>query len=212
MGKEQTLITLARDASAQFEEKKSVFIGHARPISSEEEALAFVQEKKTAFRDARHHVFAYLLRGGAVARCSDDGEPQGTAGMPVLDVLRKSGVDNAALVVTRYFGGTLLGAGGLLRAYTKAARMTIEEAHIVTYEPYSILRFSCSYPDYQKYLTDLPRMGARIDDTDFSVDVTLTCALPARLSEDLCHAVAERSAGKTVPVLLGSRMDFAQDI
>ena len=115
--------TLGREASAEFEEKKSVFIGHAKPVSTEEEALAFIKAKKAEFSDARHNVWAYRLRGDVVMRCSDDGEPQGSAGVPVLDTLKKSGVSDAVIVVTRYFGGILLGAGGLVRAYSHTAKL-----------------------------------------------------------------------------------------
>ena len=110
--------TLEQEGEAEFVEKKSVFIGHAAPVKSEEEAQAFVKRYKNTYMDARHNVWAYLMKGEIVARYSDDGEPQGTAGVPVLDTIRKSGVTDAVVVVTRYFGGILLGAGGLVRAYS----------------------------------------------------------------------------------------------
>ena len=107
--------TILRAADAEFVEKKSRFIGHVRPVSTEEEALAFLAEMRARYWDASHNVYAYRIREGGAQRYSDDGEPQGTSGLPSLDVLRKSGVTDVIAVVTRYFGGTLLGAGGLVR-------------------------------------------------------------------------------------------------
>ena len=118
----------AKSASAEFIERKSRFIGYIAPVSSEEEARAFIAAIREKHADATHNVWACLLRGGAVARCSDDGEPQGTAGLPTLDVLRKSGLDDCVVVVTRYFGGILLGAGGLTRAYSAAAKAAVDAA------------------------------------------------------------------------------------
>ena len=122
----EALTTLGKRGTFEFTEKKSVFIGYAAPVSSESEALAFVAEIKAKHSDARHNVSAYVV--GGACHASDDGEPQGTGGVPVLDVIRKSGIDNAAVVVTRYFGGILLGAGGLVRAYSKAAAGGVAEA------------------------------------------------------------------------------------
>ena len=115
--------TVEREASAEFEERKSVFIGYAIPIKSAEEAMEFIKRKKRENSDATHNVFAYILEDGRVAKYSDDGEPQGTAGMPVLNVLKMSGACDLCVVVTRYFGGILLGAGGLVRAYSAAAKL-----------------------------------------------------------------------------------------
>ncbi|MBE6633673.1 MAG: YigZ family protein [Ruminococcaceae bacterium] len=201
-------VTLGKEASAEFEEKKSVFIGHAKPIRTEEEALAFIKEKKAEFADARHNVWAYRLRGDVVVRCSDDGEPQGSAGIPVLDALRKSGVSDAVLVVTRYFGGILLGAGGLVRAYSHAAKLAIDEAGIVTYEKYAILRMSCSYSDYQRYLAELPKFGARVDSTDFSDRVELSFSVKLTRKEDLTARIREMSGGAHTPEVVGERFDF----
>ena len=135
--------TLEREASAELIERKSVFIGHAKPVKTDEEALEFIKKIKEKHADATHNVYAYYLRSGAMARYSDDNEPQGTAGPPVLEVIKKSGCDDCAVVVTRYFGGILLGAGGLVRAYAAAAGIALEAAHIVTYEEYSVFTLSC---------------------------------------------------------------------
>lgn len=199
--------TLGREASAEFEEKKSVFIGHAKPVSTEEEALAFVKAKKAEYSDARHNVWAYRLRGDIVVRCSDDGEPQGSAGIPVLDTIRKSGVSDAVLVVTRYFGGILLGAGGLVRAYSHAAKLAIDEAGIVTYEKYTEFRLDCSYSDYQRYQAELPKFGALVDDTQFSDRVLLCFSVKSTVAEDVILRIREMSGGSHAPEKIGERFD-----
>ena len=128
--------TLLQYAKHTYEEKKSVFIGECAPVRSEAEALSFINNIKKKYSDARHHVYAYILRENSIMRFSDDHEPQGTAGMPVLDSMRKRGCTDAVVVVTRYFGGILLGAGGLVRAYSHAARIALDAAHIITYHKY----------------------------------------------------------------------------
>ncbi len=200
--------TLEGEGEAEFTEKKSVFIGHACPVKSEDEAMAYIKKQKSAYADARHNVWAYLQKGEIVARYSDDGEPQGTAGVPVLDTIRKSGVTDAVVVVTRYFGGILLGAGGLVRAYSHTARMSLEAAHIITYEQYTVMELTCSYSDYQRYLAELPKYGAVTDDTQFSDRVTLTFAVKDTVVEELCTRVREISNGTDAPVVRGKRFDY----
>lgn len=200
--------TLAGEGEAEFTEKKSVFIGHAAPVRSEEEAQAFVKKYRNQYMDARHNVWAYLMKGEIVARYSDDGEPQGTAGVPVLDTIRKSGVTDAAVVVTRYFGGILLGAGGLVRAYSHTARLALEAARIITYEQYDVLELSCSYSDYQRYSAELPRFGAVIDDTVFTDRVTLSFAVKSTVTEGLFLRIREMSGGRDEAILRGKRFDY----
>ncbi len=126
--------------------EKSTFIGYARPVENEEEALAFIQEIKKKHRDATHNVPAYVLgEHNEVQRCNDDGEPSGTAGVPVLEVLKKENVRNVAIVVTRYFGGIKLGTGGLVRAYTKGAKVALESAKIITRVLYQTVIISVDY-------------------------------------------------------------------
>jgi len=200
--------TVEREAKDQFEEKRSLFIGYAKPVKTEEEAQAFIKQKKKEHADATHNVFAYLLSGGIIARYSDDGEPQGTAGMPVLDTLRKSGVDDVCVVVTRYFGGTLLGAGGLVRAYGHAARLALDAAHIVTYECYDELSLRCSYAEYQKLMPLLSAAHALIDDTVFEADVTVRIALKSRDAKALTDTVAETFGGRLTCQKEGQRYDY----
>ena len=200
--------TLEHEGEAEFTEKRSVFIGHAIPVASEEKAQAYIKKQKSAYMDARHNVWAYLMKGEIVARYSDDGEPQGTAGVPVLDTIRKSGVTDAVVVVTRYFGGILLGAGGLVRAYSHTAKLALEAAHIITYERYTELKLTCTYSDYQRYQAELPRFGAVIDDTQFSDRVTLLFAVKDTVVDDLCRRVCEMSGGRDEPSVRGSRFDY----
>lgn len=126
--------------------EKSIFIGYAKPVTSEEEAIAFIQEIKKKHRDATHNVPAYVLGDhNEIQRCNDDGEPSGTAGVPVLEVLKKEDVRNVVVVITRYFGGIKLGAGGLVRAYTKGAKIALEAGKIVTRLLYQIVIVSIDY-------------------------------------------------------------------
>ena len=204
----ETYTTIAKVAQIEFVERKSVFYGYAAPVKTEEEALSLVKERRALMPDATHHVFGYHMKGGILARYSDDGEPQGTAGMPVLEAIRKSGADDVLVVVTRYFGGILLGAGGLVRAYAHTAHLALEEAGIVTYETYAELEITCSYSDYQKYLSQLPRFGAVMDDTDFSDRVTIRFAVKKHLVDDVRTLVREISAGVDEARLLGERFDY----
>ena len=200
-------ITVAATASAEFEEKRSLFIGHACHAENEETAMAFIKEKQSEFRDATHNVWAYYMKGGILARYSDDGEPTGTAGLPSLEAIRKSGVHDVCVVVTRYFGGILLGAGGLVRAYSKATTLALESAGIVVYENFTELEFDCSYSDYQKIQNELPRFGAKTDNTDFSDKVSLKIALKEGLATDFINRISELTAGQSIPKITGTRLD-----
>ena len=200
--------TLEGEGEAEFVEKKSVFIGHAAPVKSEEEAQAFVKKYKNQYMDARHNVWAYLMKGEIIARYSDDGEPQGTAGVPVLDTIRKSGVTDAVVVVTRYFGGILLGAGGLVRAYSHTAKLALEVAHIITSEQFTELELTCSYSDYQRYSAILPSFGAIIDDTEFSDRVILRFSVKDAVVPVLFAKIQEMSGGKDEAIIKGKRFDY----
>lgn len=200
--------TLEREASAEFTEKKSVFIGYACPVKTEEEALAFIAKIRHKHADAKHNCFAYQLRGGGIARYSDDSEPQGTAGVPILDVIKKSGVDDCCVVVTRYFGGILLGAGGLVRAYANGAKIALEAAHIVTYEEYREFTLTCDYAAYQKIEYELPRYGILTDSSDFGGNVTLALAIKATRFDEFDARIAELFGGRICLNVTGERFDF----
>lgn len=200
--------TLAGEGVDEFEEKRSLFIGHAKHVTSEEEAQEYVKQKKKEYSDATHNCWAYLLKGGIVARYSDDGEPQGTAGVPMLEAIRKSGVSDCVVVVTRYFGGVLLGAGGLVRAYSHGTKIALDAAKIVTYEKYAELMLDCSYSDYQKYSVILPTFGAIIDDTDFSDRVVIKFAVKETVVDALMTKITEMSGGRDKPEVTGERFDY----
>lgn len=203
-----TFTTLADEAHVEFEEKRSLFIGHAIRTDSEEEAQAYIKKIKKQYADATHNVSAYSINGGIVARYSDDGEPQGTSGMPTLDAIRKSGVDNACVVVTRYFGGTLLGAGGLVRAYSHTASLALEAAGIVTYEPYTEYELTCGYSDYQRYSAYFSERSLVIDDTVFEAEVTVRFSVKRREGGEIVKKITEMSYGRCVPAEIGERYDY----
>lgn len=200
-------VTVKRESHVEFEEKRSLFIGHVAHVETEDDAVAFVKNIKKQYADATHNVWAYHLNGGIIARYSDDGEPQGTAGMPVLEAIRKSGVDDVCVVVTRYFGGILLGAGGLVRAYSHSAVIAINEAEIVTYEPYCEYSLSCGYSEYQKYFNILNVEKAVIDSTDFGVEVLLRFAVKKTQVDRVLTKISEAGYGRDVPQLCGERFD-----
>ena len=164
--------TVLCEAQDEFVEKRSRFIGYAKPVQTEEEALAFIAEKRSKHWDATHNVYAYILRSGPV-RYSDDGEPQGTAGIPVLDVLQKSGVTDVVVVATRYFGGILLGGGGLVRAYSHTASIALQAAGVITMRACLMLSLTCDYGQYGRVASLVPECGGVTDDTIFEEKVTV---------------------------------------
>lgn len=205
---EKLYITLGGRGEADFEEKRSLFIGYAMPVKSEDEANAFIKEIKEKHKDATHNVFGYVMKGGILCRYSDDGEPSGTAGKPVLDVIRKSGVDDTCVVVTRYFGGTLLGTGGLVHAYSLAAKLAIENAGVVRYEEYTEMAAEMSYSDYQRVIFELEKANAIIDATDFSDSVQMRFAVKSGAADGIAKRISEISSGKCEAEILGKRFDF----
>ncbi len=200
-------ITLLKEAAVELVEKKSVFIGHAKPVETETEAADFVSLIRKKHSDATHNVFAYMLSGGSIARYSDDGEPQGTAGIPVLDIIKKGGFCDAVIVVTRYFGGTLLGAGGLVRAYSAAAKLAVDAAGIVTYEKFSEITLKCSYTDHGKLAPVLADKEIICDGTEFTDSVKIKLAIPQKVLNAFIKRVSDITAGRSIIVETGSRFD-----
>lgn len=198
----ESYTTLFKDGEYEFTEKRSRFIGYAKRVETEKEALDFVSSIKCLHKTATHNVFAYTLREGNLQRYSDDGEPQGTAGLPVLDVLSRGGITDAAIVVTRYFGGTLLGTGGLVRAYSLAAAKAVENAEIAIMKTCSVFELFCDYPDYDRLVALLPSLGAKIAESDFSDRVRLIITLMKEQSEELLVKVRELTRGKGEPRLI----------
>jgi len=199
--------TVGKAASAELVEKKSVFIGYAAPVGSEDEAREFIASIKKKHGDARHNVSAYVLSGG-IMHSSDDGEPSGTAGVPVLEVIKKSGVTNTAVVVTRYFGGILLGAGGLVRAYSAAAKAAIDAAGIVTYEKFDECRIICSYGDYSDVLYRLGQFTVKTGETTFGENVTVAFAVLAEERGRLNDEINARFDGRYSVETTGERFDI----
>lgn len=199
--------TVAGDSEEILEEKRSEFIAAVHRVSTEEEAMDFVKARKKKHPDARHTVFAYLLRKGA-ARYSDDSEPQGTAGMPTLEAIRRAGVEDVVVVTTRYFGGILLGAGGLTRAYAGAAHLALEAAGVAEYVPFDYYALDCTYPDYQRILPELARFEVQERGSDFADRVRVEIGLPAERGESFCCRLVELTAGRCVPQKIGQGMDL----
>ena len=165
--------TVELESSDEFIEQRSKFIGYVKPVQTEQQALDFINEKRQKHWDATHNVYAYVLREGNIQRYSDDGEPHGTAGVPTLDVIIKSGVTDVVVVVTRYFGGILLGAGGLVRAYTKGAKIALDAGNIITMESCYTAVLQCDYNQYGKISGLIPSNNGVIDNTNFTDKVEI---------------------------------------
>ena len=189
----------------KFEEKRSKFTGRLWRVETAEEAVSRIKEMRETYWDATHHCYAYILREGNVMRYSDDGEPQGTAGMPILEVLRHEQLENCLCVVTRYFGGVLLGTGGLVRAYTKGAQIAVAAAGVQRMSLFSVALIACPYNLYEMVLHLLPDYDCAVEQTDFGADVTLTVTLPAGGEEQLNAALAEATAGQVYAEVMETR-------
>lgn len=182
-------------ASDAFTEKKSEFIGSVMPVKTNEEAVAFINKIKSENRKARHNVYAYILRDSNITRYSDDGEPQGTGGMPVLEVLQKEGIYDVCVVVTRYFGGILLGTGGLTRAYSKGCKMALDAAQIMKMHPARTVSIRVNYSLYGKISSLLPSFDVKIISNDFSDDVCLKLMVKSENVTELTEKITDESFG-----------------
>ena len=192
----------ARASETEFTEKRSTFIGHVWPVESEEEARLCIDETKRKYHDARHNCWCYLIREGGVVRYSDDGEPQGTAGQPMLNVFQREEITDAVCVVTRYFGGILLGAGGLTRAYGGTAKLALDAGGVSRMRLWASLAVPCTYSLYERMRLLVEQCGGTVADTDFGADVLLTVQLPAEDVEAFREKVTELSAGKLEPLVM----------
>lgn len=191
-------------AEAELVEKRSRFIGQIRPVASEEEARAHIDQIKKKHYDARHNCWCYLLKDGPV-RYSDDGEPQGTAGQPMLGVFQKAGITNVCCVVTRYFGGILLGAGGLVRAYTQAAKLALDAAGIAVVRRWVELEMDCPYSFFERVKTEVMVQGGVLGEIDYAAQVTVRLLLPEEKAVPFGERMVELSAGACRVVELGER-------
>lgn len=201
---EQYLIP-AKEGTSEYIEKKSRFLGLIVPVTTEAEARAQLDSVKKREYDARHNCWAYILHSGQ-KRYSDDGEPQGTAGQPILNVLEREGVQDVLCVVTRYFGGILLGAGGLCRAYTKAAKDALGDAGISELRPWSVLRLDCPYALFERVKLELEKRGGTVISSEYGAQIALTAALPEPGEAVFAKALQELSAGSLVPEKTGTEL------
>lgn len=192
------------EAIGEITEKNSRFIATIRPVSSQEEALAFIEEMKKKYWDARHNCSAYIIGADKpLERCSDDGEPSRTAGMPMLDILHGDGLSDIAVVVTRYFGGVLLGTGGLVRAYQGAVRAALNNAHIITRRTMHRQSLTTDYTSYGKFQYYAASDGIIIENTDFADAVTITFLASDEVLGTISAKMTEITSGKCIFTDLG---------
>lgn len=188
--------TVLENASDEFVEKRSRFIGYCKPVKTEQEAIDFINEKRSEHWNATHSVYAYSLREGNIKRYSDDGEPSGTAGMPVLDVIVKNEIFDVVVVVTRYFGGVLLGTGGLVRAYSHGSKIAVEAAKPVIMQNCLVCEARCAYNQYGKVSSLIIGVGAAVDDTVYESDVLVKFHIKPDLLGTLNKKLADATSGE----------------
>lgn len=188
--------TIEGRAVAEIVEKKSRFIGHIAHVETEEEALAFLEEVRSEHRMARHNVYAYVLRSGRI-RYSDDGEPQKTAGMPTLEAVQHAGLVDVAVVVTRYFGGVLLGTGGLVRAYTQATQAAVAAADVRVVSRCVDIVGEVSYSLYEQVVRIADACGAKLRDADFAAEVMITLRMLDGTQDPLLEKLTELTRGQS---------------
>lgn len=188
--------TVLENASDEFVEKRSRFIGYCKPVKTEQEAIDFINEKRSEHWNATHNVYAYSLREGNIKRYSDDGEPSGTAGMPVLDVIVKNEIFDVVVVVTRYFGGVLLGTGGLVRAYSHGSKIALEAAKPVIMQNCLVCEARCAYNQYGKVSSLIIGVGAAVDDTVYESDVLVKFHIKPDLLGTLNKKLADATSGE----------------
>lgn len=186
----------------EFIEKKSRFIGRVWPVETEEEALSRIQQMKKQHYDATHNCWAYIIHGGAV-RFSDDGEPGGTAGMPMLQVLQREGLHNIVCVVTRYFGGILLGAGGLVRAYTKGAKIAVDAAGKSIKRVWTVLYVPCPYSFYECVKLEIDAFGGILRSTEFGAEVDMEILFPEANAQPFLSRLTDLTSGTVEGMEIG---------
>ncbi len=188
--------TVLCEASAELVEKRSRFIATVKPVRTEAEALEFLESLKKKYWDARHNVYAYVLEDNNIQRYSDDGEPAGTAGVPVLDMIKKEGLSNLIVVVSRYFGGILLGTGGLVHAYSKSAKMGVEAAKPVTMTLCREVFVECDYSYLGKVQSEIMGQGFKVSDTTYAESVCVSALVPESQTEKFVKNMIDKTNGK----------------
>ncbi len=194
--------TIQKEAFGEFVERHSRFISYVKPVETEDDAISFINKIKTKHWDAKHNVYAYSLLKGSIMRYSDDGEPHGTAGVPVLDILKKNEVTNIVIVVTRYFGGILLGTGGLVRAYSNAAKLALDSAVVINMVSCFRAQLFCDYSLYGKISSILAELGAKIEESEFLDNVKIIFYIEKKKLNVLNDKLNEVSSGEIITKIL----------
>ena len=195
----------ASDASAEFIERKSRFIGTIWKVETEEEALQHIKEMNEKHRDATHNVYAYIIKENNIMRYSDNGEPQGTAGMPTLEVLRREGITNVLCVVTRYFGGILLGAGGLVRAYAHSAKIALDAAGVSVMRQWTQMLLEVPYNWQERVKLRIEEKGGIIDSTDYGASVLFDICVPSETVDEFSADMIDFTNGNVTPMPMGDK-------
>ena len=190
---------------AEFTEKRSRFIASVRGVTSEEEARRFIDETRAKYHDARHTCWCYIIRESGIVRYSDDGEPQGTAGAPMLEVFSKGGITDVCCTVTRYFGGVLLGPGGLVRAYSSAAKDALKDAGIGEWRYHDILEILCPYNLFDKIKAEIQRAGGTIETADYGEKITILALFESEAAAGFSEKLSELTAGTIQGKIIGSK-------
>ena len=190
--------TVRKECSAEFTEKKSVFICSIKSVTTEQDALDFINQVREKYDGASHNVYAYIVRYANAVKFSDDGEPASTAGIPAMSVLQKNGLTDVAAVITRYFGGILLGSGGLVRAYSRAVSLAVGEAGIALFESYTEFDVMCTYSDYDKISKFIKAEKIILDGTVFNENITVSLAVKYDRFDKICGDIIDLTNGKAV--------------
>lgn len=194
-----------QSGDAEYVEKRSRFLGKVRHVETEEQARSFIDAMKKQYHDARHNCWCYILKNGVV-RYSDDGEPQGTAGQPMLNVFQKEEITDVVCVVTRYFGGVLLGAGGLCRAYTKSAKDALDAAGVSVVRRWVEVSIPCSYNLFSRVTQEIPTVQGVVIDTEYGAEVTVKALLPEGTEEKFTAQILDLSAGTVRVTVTGEAL------
>lgn len=190
-------------SETEFTEKRSRFIGHVWRVETEEEARACIEAMKKRYHDARHNCWCYAVREGGAVRYSDDGEPQGTAGQPMLGVFQKENITNFCCVVTRYFGGILLGAGGLVRAYTRSAKDALDAAGVSVVRRWVDVAVPCPYALFERVKLEVEGQDGVLGEAEYAADVTVHALLPQERVEAFRARITELTAGGSAAQVVG---------
>ena len=189
----------------EFIEKRSRFIGQVWNVDTEEQARALIAETRQKYYDARHTCWCYIIREGGIMRYSDDGEPQGTAGQPMLEVFRRNNIENVCCTITRYFGGILLGAGGLVRAYSGSAKLALDAAGISAVRMWHVIDSECSYSQLERVKNTIAEYNGVTENIEYSSNVLVTALIPEQNSENYILKLTDMSAGTIFSMESGER-------